>query len=60
MCHPLPPVPIARGHGNCAKPTGPVRQEQIGRQESRHRQRELEQFVKDPRPAFLKLVKSLD
>ena len=31
MCHPLPLVPIAHDHGNCAKPTRPVRQEQNAR-----------------------------
>ena len=33
-------VPIARGYGDCAKPTGPVRLEQIAREDHRHRQRE--------------------
>ena len=56
MCHPLPLVPIARAHGNCAKPTGPVRKNKSHDKSLDTAKEKLEEFM----IAFHKLVKSLD
>ena len=59
MCHPLPLVPIARGHGNVPN------QDQFGKSKSHDKSldtanEKLEEFMKGPWLAFQKLLKSLD
>ena len=60
MCHALPLVPVARGHGKCARPTRPVRQEQMHDKSLDTTKEKLEEFMNGPWPAFQKFVKSLD
>ena len=60
MCRPLPLVPIARGYGDCAKLTGPVRQEQSDEKTIDTVKEKLEEFLEGTWPAVQKLLTGFD